>query len=220
MRYEPKPQAILETERAFIAPGWAKAPPTYRPAPETLATMRADAAAADVQNQAETARFQVRKAEAVAAIAPFLSERGKRALVDKLACIARPGWMQRLDAMIGRWDAEEKVRADRRAALARDEARIALAVRAVDWLRARGKEPGRDYEAGQAIDVANDLAAEEEQKRLVAGGRVDFCGSDYCEGCDGWDGESRRCDCGNRRVNWTRHDHHTFETPAVYAEAN
>jgi hypothetical protein len=28
--------------------------------------------------------------------------------------------------------------------------------------------------------------------------------NDYDEGtfCSGWDGESRRCDCGNRRVSW------------------
>lgn len=25
--------------------------------------------------------------------------------------------------------------------------------------------------------------------------------NDYGD-CDGWDGESRRCDCGNRRVYW------------------
>ncbi len=35
-------------------------------------------------------------------------------------------------------------------------------------------------------------------------GWVDFCGQN-CEsssGCAGWDGNSRRCDCGNRRVYW------------------
>jgi len=30
---------------------------------------------------------------------------------------------------------------------------------------------------------------------------IDFVGNN-CDGCDGWDGESRRCQCGNRRVMW------------------
>lgn len=40
----------------------------------------------------------------------------------------------------------------------------------------------------------------------------DFCGNN-CEGpCRGWDGVSRRCDCGNRRVCWADEAH-------SYAEA-
>lgn len=42
-----------------------------------------------------------------------------------------------------------------------------------------------------------------------AGGYIDFSGKncgDYEDenwtGCAGWDGEERRCQCGNRRVNW------------------
>ena len=36
--------------------------------------------------------------------------------------------------------------------------------------------------------------------------------------CAGWDGESRRCDCGNRRVIWVtkKHDDGTF---TAYAQA-
>lgn len=30
---------------------------------------------------------------------------------------------------------------------------------------------------------------------------IDFDGKN-CEDCGGWDGESRRCSCGNRRVVW------------------
>lgn len=41
----------------------------------------------------------------------------------------------------------------------------------------------------------------------AAGGLVDFNGqncNDYNDeaNCGGWDGEDRRCDCGNRRVFW------------------
>ncbi len=31
--------------------------------------------------------------------------------------------------------------------------------------------------------------------------------------------KSRRCECGNRRVSWERHDCHSFKEPAIYAEA-
>jgi len=219
MRYEPKPKAVADAERLFKAPSWATHDARFRPGPERLAEMTAEATAIDVENAAVHQRFQEAKAAAVSAVAPFLTERGRRALADKLPYLACTKWVSRLAEMQRRWDADDKARAEKRAALARDEARIALAVRAVDWLRARGKEPGRDYEAGQAIDVANDLAAEEEQKRMVADGPIEFCGDDTCEGCDGWDGESRRCSCGNRRVGWERGDGHTFETPYVYAEA-
>jgi hypothetical protein len=35
-----------------------------------------------------------------------------------------------------------------------------------------------------------------------AGGFIEFDGAN-CDGpCAGWDGESRRCDCGNRLVAW------------------
>lgn len=33
--------------------------------------------------------------------------------------------------------------------------------------------------------------------------------------CSGWDGDSRRCECGNRRVSWTLSDDCTY----VYGEA-
>ena len=43
------------------------------------------------------------------------------------------------------------------------------------------------------------------------------CADSWEEGkdCFGWDGESRRCECGNRRVSWVLSDDKT----RVYAEA-
>ena len=35
------------------------------------------------------------------------------------------------------------------------------------------------------------------------------------EGCDGWDGVSRRCNCGNRRVDWVWEEFASI----LYAEA-
>jgi len=34
-----------------------------------------------------------------------------------------------------------------------------------------------------------------------------------CDDCDGWDGVSRRCSCGNRRVYWI------WDKSVLYAEA-
>lgn len=43
------------------------------------------------------------------------------------------------------------------------------------------------------------------------------CADAWDEGneCSGWDGEDRRCNCGNRRVCWVLSDDGTY----VYAEA-
>jgi len=38
-----------------------------------------------------------------------------------------------------------------------------------------------------------------------------FAGSDACDAaCRGWDGVSRRCDCGNRRVYWDTSENPPF----------
>jgi len=44
---------------------------------------------------------------------------------------------------------------------------------------------------------------------------IDFDGNN-CDDCVGWDGRSRRCECGNRRVSWTssKNDDGTFEAIA------
>lgn len=63
---------------------------------------------------------------------------------------------------------------------------------------------------------------EDEYKKMIDevvknlnGGFVDFEGHN-CEGpCAGWDGKSRRCECGNRRVLWQLGWDNSF----VYAEA-
>lgn len=117
---------------------------------------------------------------------------------------------------------EAKAKTDNAAleAKRKDEQKIALAVRATAWLAARNQLPGRDFEAARAVDVANERAYEEEVERLTSGASMhSFGGDDSCEGCSGWDGTSRRCACGNRRVSWTRGYSHTFESPEVYAEA-
>lgn len=53
--------------------------------------------------------------------------------------------------------------------------------------------------------------------KSLAGGLISFGGDDNCEGCGGWDGKSRRCECGNRRVYW-EHDKYKGKV-YVYAQA-
>lgn len=95
--------------------------------------------------------------------------------------------------------------------------------RAVVWLLERGKHPGKDYEACRAIETANQMAFDEEVARQGPGPH-DFSGQncgDYDDTeCSGWDGSSRRCECGNRRVSWVEGYGHSFEEPCVYAEAD
>ncbi len=51
-----------------------------------------------------------------------------------------------------------------------------------------------------------ETASEQESVRMISTGEyIDFEGQN-CEpfesSCFGWDGNDRRCDCGNRRVGW------------------
>jgi Ser-tRNA(Ala) deacylase AlaX len=90
--------------------------------------------------------------------------------------------------------------------------------KAVEFLQSHDALPVSDRE--DTIQRANDLAAKLEIKRLEeAGGFFSFNGQNCENECAGWDGVSRRCECGNRRVFWVIGDGHSFESPYVYAEA-
>lgn len=90
---------------------------------------------------------------------------------------------------------------------------------AVAYLTQRGKTLGTDYTLETAVSTANDIAREEYIAPLK-GIMNEFSGSDSCEGCSGWDGESPRCQCGSRRVGWVADYSHSFKNPLVYAEAH
>lgn len=113
--------------------------------------------------------------------------------------------------------AREREETKRKATQDAEGARKLLAAGA--FLSARGKVAGVDYEAHEAIDVADEIACDEKiAARKQGGGFISFGGDDNCENCRGWDMSSHRCDCGNRRVGW---DHHgDFERMTVYAQAH
>lgn len=100
--------------------------------------------------------------------------------------------------------------------------RDAYITRAIKYLQDRGKVIGLDFTVDNAGGVAENLAAEEAIAKMKA--ENSFIGFDghNCEDwgesvCRGWDMESRRCDCGNRRVCWTWDG--DFDNIHVYAEA-
>jgi len=84
------------------------------------------------------------------------------------------------------------------------------------YLSANGKVAGRDFAPDKAVEAANDLAYELEVQRLKAECPVET-GDAGCEPNCTWDGESRRCECGNRRMQWERGFTHSFLDPWVYA---
>jgi hypothetical protein len=96
-------------------------------------------------------------------------------------------------------------------------------VRATLFLIRHGMVEGQHFTPENAIGVANEYAFNEAVKAKTAeGGPFSFSGEDNCEDCDGWDGESRRCNCGNRRVSWsTDDDFESFDSGNyyVYGEA-
>jgi hypothetical protein len=111
---------------------------------------------------------------------------------------------------------EEKTKADKAAA----EEAVKLRDRAIAWLLAKGKKLGEEFTSENAVQVADSIAyTEEVARRSEECGFIRFSGQN-CDGpCEGWDGKSHRCDCGNRRVDWTQGWNHSFEHPDIEAEA-
>lgn len=102
---------------------------------------------------------------------------------------------------------------------------IELQGNAVKYLIENGKAINIDFMVDNAISMANSIAYDKaianQQKELFdTESYIDFNGSDSCENCAGWDGTSRRCQCGNRRVGWASGDNADFFlNPYIYGEA-
>jgi len=110
--------------------------------------------------------------------------------------------------------AKEKSEAEAREKKLQDQ--LGEIAKAVAFLVERGQKLDIDFEAQHAVSAANDLRFAELVKE-VGEGPHSFSGDCYCEDCSGWDGESRRCECGNRRVSWSYEGN--FENMYIYAEA-
>lgn len=101
-----------------------------------------------------------------------------------------------------------------------EKARTEFIERAILFLQKRNLTLGTDFKLEEAIYRANDIAYDEAIAKAKEGGFRSFGGDDWCENCKGWDGDSRRCDCGNRRVYWTQGYGFSFENPSIYAQAD
>ncbi|MCK4665910.1 hypothetical protein KAU33_04130 [Candidatus Dependentiae bacterium] len=85
---------------------------------------------------------------------------------------------------------------------------------AIEWLRERNKILNVNFTYEDALRTANQLAflekvneVKEDMEKFVemeiADGFTMFRGDNNCKiSCRGWDGESDRCECGERRVGW------------------
>lgn len=72
----------------------------------------------------------------------------------------------------------------------------------------------------QKLDDSTLIAVLKARKERNSAGLYDFDGwnCDDLEDntCGGWDGESRRCECGNRRVYWDMDDSRTYVFGTAY----
>lgn len=70
------------------------------------------------------------------------------------------------------------------------------------------------------VEAATEIAEQEAIAESMPGDGVyvEFDGDDFCEGCEGWDGESRRCYCGNRRIYWEAGWGCTFQNMYVFPQ--
>lgn len=97
---------------------------------------------------------------------------------------------------------DRKAEADRRQA---ELLKSGFLENAVAFLQEQGKILGKDFTLENAYECARELAREVAVKEKLSVPRpifYSFDGDYNCEVCEGWDGESHRCSCGNRRVGW------------------
>lgn len=92
---------------------------------------------------------------------------------------------------------------------------------AIQYLLDHGKVVNQDFTINDAINSANYVAFEIEHQRRIAemnGALIGFSGMN-CDNCEGWDGTSRRCSCGNRRVSWEKGFGADFKNMYIHGEA-
>jgi len=83
-------------------------------------------------------------------------------------------------------------------------------------------EGGHDVPARELVVEAAETVAYDACVAELKGGVDEFDGDENCGEygeCGGWDGESRRCNCGNRRVYWEMGYGCTFRDMYVVATA-
>lgn len=171
--------------------------------PERVAAWRAEEAELKKEVNAAVAIMAAdRKALLALAERVFANDVKVRRYIEKQPA-SYPSYRYSLDMALR--DSERRRELTAQKARGEDEKSkaTALIVRATAFMIARGKVVDVDFKSADVVRAANDLRFDE----LIAAagpGPHEFDGQN-CDGpCDGWDGEDRRCECGNRRVSWER----------------
>jgi hypothetical protein len=225
----------------YVSPDWAlRSFDWSKLTPEALATMRAEAEQVDAEN-AETHKTLIAAVEVVAdairggmpmSCFGWQKSRNRKcksaiaAMYDALPEYRT--WTRSLDDSVRRVSEQAEKERKEREQKAADEKRKrdddAKALRAVEFLASRGwvlsggvlKNGERTWDGG-ALYLANETRKDDLIAEKLKDAPIGFQGDDNCENCGGWDGESRRCECGNRRVGWSWDG--DFENMYVYGEA-
>lgn len=139
---------------------------------------------------------------------------------------------QLTDRLVRRFQSEaharhlaEKKKQDELIQQAKSDEQDKLIMEAIIWIQQNHPtcKLGRDFDIHTAIDCADDLAYDAEVIKMKHT-KIwhSFIGQNCSENnqdCRGWDGSSKRCDCGNRRVCWEPEHDHSFKHPHIVAQA-
>jgi hypothetical protein len=103
----------------------------------------------------------------------------------------------------------------------REAEKSALVNEAIAFCLNNGRRFGDGLSVETAISIANDIAFQKEVKEReyeIGDGYIGFSGQNCEDECEGWNPQTRRCQCGNRRVSWTD-GYSDFRNMEIYAEA-
>jgi len=117
----------------------------------------------------------------------------------------------------------EKIKKQEQAEFAKkiESERFQLLNEAIKFCLGKGLEFGKDFNIENAIQVADDIAFQnevEKRNKEIGGDYIGFSGQNCEDECAGWNPSDRRCECGNRRVAWIN-EYSDFRNMEIYAEA-
>jgi hypothetical protein len=116
---------------------------------------------------------------------------------------------------------EEKAKAEAREK-EQDAKKAEMINQAITYCLYEGRTFGDGLSVENAIQIANDIAFEKEvtiREAEIGDEYIDFEGQNCEDECAGWKPQHRRCECGNRRVDWTQSWSSDFRDMNIYAEA-
>jgi len=205
----------------YVYPSWLKtnANDRLKWTDEDWVKAKAEHLECEEKNRAEyRARLAVKKEMMDMASLAY----GNNSLVEKyLKKNDPPRWTSYIfDGAYDAWKKAKEEEAKKVKDMETSRAMETLTAEAILYLQSHGKVLGTDFTIGTALNEANHIAFDLAIKDKVKEGVLhSFSGEDNCENCGGWDGVSRRCECGNRRVSWTQGWGFSFKNPDLEAEA-